>query len=164
MSLNAARLFVASTVDEWRAIRLADLQYWHRGEAQLAIVGVFALIVLLLIMRSALVRRPGRHRLVVPAVLGSVRPSPLSVVRHIPLVLFLAGLPFLTLALADPFTSLVSSDVTYPGRRISVMIDASTSMRTPFKAEHLNRRAETDATANTAIWWRWSNSGTKRMW
>jgi len=151
MSLNAARLFVSSTVDEWRAVRLADLHYWHRGEAQLTIVSVFALIVLLLITRSALARRPGRHRLVVPAVLGSVRRSPLSVLRHVPLVLFLAGLPFLTLALADPFTALVTSDVTYPGRRISVLVDASTSMRTPFKAAHLNRRAETDATFFTAV-------------
>ena len=39
---------------------------------------------------------------------------------------FWPGLPFFTLALADPFTALVMSDVTYPGRRISVMIDAST--------------------------------------
>ena len=31
------------------------------------------------------------------------------------------------------------------------MIDASTSMRTPFKAQHLNRRAETDATFFTAV-------------
>jgi von Willebrand factor type A domain len=151
MSLNAVRLFVSSTLDEWRAIRLVDLQFWHRGEAQLALVGVFALIVLLLIARSALKRRPGRHRLVVPAVLASVRSSPISVLRHVPLVLFLAGLPFFMIALADPFTSLVASDVTYPGRRISVMIDASTSMRTPFKSALLNRRAETDATFFTAV-------------
>jgi hypothetical protein len=151
MSLEAIRQFVSRTLDEWRTIRLADLQYWHRGEGQLAIIGVFALIVLLLIVRSALSRRPGRHRLVVPALLGSMRSSPVSLARHVPLTLFLAGLPFFTLALADPFTALVSSDVTYPGRRISVMIDASTSMRTPFKAQHLNRRAETDATFFTAV-------------
>ena len=66
-------------------------------------------------------------------------------------MLFLAGVPFLTLALADPFTSLVTSEVSYPGRRIAVMIDASTSMRTPFKASHLNSRAETDATFFTTV-------------
>ena len=70
MSLDAIRQFVARTLDEWRTIRLADLQFWHRGEGQLAIISVFALIVLLLIVRSALSRRPGRHRLVVPALLG----------------------------------------------------------------------------------------------
>ena len=31
------------------------------------------------------------------------------------------------------------------------MIDASTSMRTPFKASHLNSRAETDATFFTTV-------------
>jgi hypothetical protein len=41
--------------------------------------------------------------------------------------------------------------VSYPGRRISLMIDASTSMRTPFKAETLNRRAATDATFFTTV-------------
>ena len=151
MSLSGIRQFVSKTLAEWGAIRVADLQYWHRAEGQLAIIGVFALILLLLLVRSLIARRPGRHRLVVPALLGSMRASPVSVARHVPVVLFVAGLPFFTLALADPFTALVSSDVTYPGRRISVMIDASTSMRTPFKAQHLNRRAETDATFFTAV-------------
>ena len=151
MSLAAARLFVSNTFADWRTIRLVDLQFWHRGEAQLVVLGVFALGVLLLIVRSLISRRPGRHRLVLPAVLTSMRASPIRFLRHVPLALFLVGLPFFALALADPFTSLVSSEVTYPGRRISVMVDASTSMRTPFKAAHLNRRAETDATFFTAV-------------
>ena len=87
----------------------------------------------------------------VPALLGTMRPSYLSVVRHVPLVLFVAGIPFMALALADPFTALVTSEVSYPGRRIAVMIDASTSMRTPFKAATLNTRAETDATFFTTV-------------
>src|SRR5205085_7601026 len=35
--------------------------------------------------------------------------------------------------------------------RITLLIDASTSMRTPFKAEHLNKRAPTDATFFTTV-------------
>ena len=133
------------------ALRLDDLQYWHRGEARLAILALAALVVVLLIGRSATNRLPGRHRLVVPAVLSSTRASYVSFLRHAPLVLFLLGLPFFAIAVADPFTALVSSTVTYPGRRIAVMIDASTSMRTPFKAQHLNTRAETDATFFTTV-------------
>ena len=30
------------------------------------------------------------------------------------------GIPFLALAVADPFTSLVTSEVSYPGRRIAI--------------------------------------------
>src|SRR5262245_30152078 len=89
MSMDAIRQFVSRTIGEWGTIRLADLQYWHRGEGQLAIVSVFALIVLLLIVRSFLSRRPGRHRLVVPALLESMRPSPVAAARHVPLALFL---------------------------------------------------------------------------
>ena len=81
MSIGAIRQFVDRTLNEWREIRVADLQYWHRGEGQLAIISVFALIVLLLIVRSFLSRRPGRHRLVVPALLGSLRSSPISSAR-----------------------------------------------------------------------------------
>jgi hypothetical protein len=151
ISFSDARLFVHDNVAEWRNIRLVDLQFWHRSEARLVLFALFALTVLLLIGRSAMTRKPGRHRIVLPAVLSSTPASSVSVLRHVPLLLFLAGLPFLALALADPYTSLVTSDVTYPGRRISVMIDASTSMRTPFKAGHLNRRAETDATFFTTV-------------
>jgi hypothetical protein len=151
MSVNGFRVFVQGQLAEWRSFRLADLQFWHRSEAQLALFGLLALTGLLLIARSLLTRQPGRHRLMVPALLASVRTSPLLFLRHLPLVLFLVGLPLFALALADPFTALVTSDVTYPGRRIAVMIDASTSMRTPFRAKTLNQRAETDATFFTTV-------------
>ena len=151
MSLSEARQYLANTVADWRNIRLADLQYWHRGDGRLLVFGLVALAAFLLVARSFVARQPGRHRLVVPAVLMTLRPSYLAFLRHVPLVLFVAGVPFLALAIADPFTSLVTSEVSYPGRRIAVMIDASTSMRTPFKAAHLNSRAETDATFFTTV-------------
>ena len=151
MTLAAARQYLANTSAEWRNIRLSDLQFWHGGEGRLLVIGLVAVAVFLLVARSFVNRQPGRHRLMVPALLGTIRPSYLSVVRHVPLVLFVAGIPFMALALADPFTALVTSEVSYPGRRIAVMIDASTSMRTPFKAATLNTRAETDATFFTTV-------------
>jgi hypothetical protein len=151
ISIATLRLFVRNTIDDWGALRLADLQFWHRPEANLALIGVLLFTIVLLIARSAMVRQPGRHRLVIPALLSSIGPSYGGFLRHLPLYLFGLGLPFFALALADPYSSLVSSEVSYPGRRISLMIDASTSMRTPFKAEHLNRRAATDATFFTTV-------------
>jgi hypothetical protein len=142
---------VQNTAADWSTIRLADLQFWHRGEARLALLAALLFTALLLIARSVMIRRPGRHRLVVPALLLSVRPSYGGFLRHIPLWLFILGIPFFALAMADPYTSLVTSEVSYPGRRISLMIDASTSMRTPFKAENLNFRAPTDATFFTTV-------------
>jgi hypothetical protein len=151
MPYSEARQYLANTIAEWQNVRLADLQYWHKGEARLIVLALVALAAFVLIARSLMARQPGRHRLVVPAVLTTLRSSPFGFLRHLPLLLFLAGIPFFALAVADPFTALVSSEVSYPGRRIAVMIDASTSMRTPFKAKSLNTRAETDATFFTTV-------------
>jgi hypothetical protein len=151
MSLSEARQYLANTIAAWQNVRLSDLQFWHRGDGRLVVFGLVALAAFVLVARSFLARQPGRHRLMVPAILTTLGPSYLGFLRHLPLLLFAVGIPFLALAVADPFTSLVSSEVSYPGRRIAVMIDASTSMRTPFKAAHLNQRAETDATFFTTV-------------
>ena len=71
--------------------------------------------------------------------------------RHGALLLFLAGLPFFVLALADPYSSLTREDVSYPGRRIAVMIDASSSMMARFPAAHLNAKAPNEATFFTTV-------------
>ncbi len=136
---------------EWAGLRLSDLQFWHRSESRLVLVAFLALTVLLLVARSAITRRAGRHTVVLPALLKTVPRSRLAVVVHMPLLLFLAGLPVFFLALADPFTALVSSEATFPGRRIGLMIDASISMRTPFTAATLNKRNLTEATFFTTV-------------
>jgi len=65
--------------------------------------------------------------------------------------LFVAGLPFAVLAVADPYSSLVAENVTYPGRRIALMIDASDSMQTSFKAPTLNTRNEVQPAFFTTV-------------
>ncbi len=125
MSFSEARQYLANTIAAWQNVRLTDLQFWHGGDGRLVVLGLVALAAFVLVARSFLARQPGRHRLLVPALLGTVGPSYLGFIRHLPLLLFAAGVPFLALAVADPFTSLVSSEVSYPGRRIAVMIDAS---------------------------------------
>ena len=61
------------------------------------------------------------------------------------------GLPLALLALADPYTALVSQTVSYPGRRIALMIDASDSMQTAFTAATLNTRAATEPAFFTTV-------------
>jgi Ca-activated chloride channel family protein len=104
-----------------------------------------------LIARLVLGRRPGRNRVALPALLPSIRSSPFSIVRHSPVLLFLLGLPFFLIAVADPFTSLTQQEVTYPGRRIGLLIDASSSMMEPFKANELAKGAPSDARFFTAV-------------
>ena len=150
----------AGVAADWRAMRLFELQFWQRDFAQLIIVALVAGAAVVLIIRAAMIRRPGRHYLVLPAVMQvrslGRRPVRRSLgdggwTRHIPIVLFGAGLPFAVLAVADPYTSLVAENVTYPGRRIALMIDASDSMQTSFKAETLNTRNDVQPAFFTTV-------------
>jgi hypothetical protein len=141
---------VGSIAADWRGFGLDGLQFWHRDTARLALIALVASAVVLLLIRSALTRRPGRHHLIVPALLRSPA-SPFAWTRHLPVVLFLLGWPAALLALADPYSSLVVENVTYPGRRISLMIDASDSMQSAFKAETLNTRNDVQPVFFTTV-------------
>jgi hypothetical protein len=138
-------------VAEWRAVDFASLQYWRRDVAQLALIALVATAVLTVLVRAAILRSAGRHHVVVPALLRGFGSSRLAWTRHLPVVLFVAGLPFAVLAVADPYSSLVVENVTYPGRRISLMIDASDSMQTSFKAATLNTRNEVQPAFFTTV-------------
>ena len=151
-SLSDLRAFIAGSVADWRTLHLSELQFWHRSEARLMLIGFIGLVLVLLIARSGLSsRRAGRNQIVLPAVPGSVARSHLSFLVHAPVAFVLAGLLFFVLAIGDPYTSLITRNVTFPGRRIAMMIDASSSMRAPFLAQHLNARAATDYTFFTTV-------------
>jgi hypothetical protein len=135
---SAIRAIVNSLIAEWNVFGVDGLQFWHRDAARLTLMAFVGGSLILLMLRLVFDRRPGRHLLVMPAVLRSTGRSPLAWIRHLPMVLLLAGAPPAILALADPYSSLVTQTVTYPGRRISLMIDASDSMQSAFKASTLN--------------------------
>ena len=63
--------------------------------------------------------RPGRGHVVLPAMLDSWVRHWAPTMRHLPLVLALAGVPLFAIALADPATPLSRREVTRPGRRIA---------------------------------------------
>jgi hypothetical protein len=120
-------------------VALADLQFWQRDTSRLALLTAIALLGVLLAWRLLQRRRRGRDRIALPAVIdrrGTARRA--AWIRFAPVVVAAAGLPFFVIALADPYSALVSERVSFPGRRISLMIDASTSMTTTFKTETLN--------------------------
>lgn len=125
-------------MSEWLGLfDLGGLTFWQRDTARLA-AAAFALVAVTLVAWHRLFRKgPGRGRVVLPALLGTMPPAGAAWLRDVPAVLFAAGLPFALVALADPHASLVAKEVTYPGRRIALMIDASDSMRTKFTAPTL---------------------------
>ena len=120
----------------WLDIRAADLRFMHLDTARLAAVVVIGLSVFGLVRRAS-TRSAARRRLALPAVMPTMRRSYWSLVRHGASMPLLVGLGFLLVAVADPYTGLTRREVSYPGRRIAMLIDASSSMMTPFSAATL---------------------------
>src|SRR5262249_5617285 len=149
--ITAVPNVVRETILEWRNTRTGDMLFGHHGKALLALVGVIGLCVAVLIIRAMARRRAGRTQVALPAVLDWGQSSWLSIVRHGALLLLLCGLPFFVLALADPQSTLTQEQVSYPGRRIALMIDASSSMMARFPAAHLNAKAPNEATFFTTV-------------
>ena len=139
------RALLEAVAADWGPFETAGLTFWQRDTARLAAVGLVALLALLLALHLSWRRRRGTGRIVLPALLRTMRPGRLAWLRDAPAALFAAGLPFALIALADPRAALVASDTSYPGRRIALMIDASDSMRSPFKAPSLNAGAQQQA-------------------
>jgi hypothetical protein len=142
---------VRDTVFEWRNTRAADLLFTHRTDAILAAVVLVGLSIAVLVGRALTRTKAGRTQVALPAVLEWSGGSWTSIVRHGALLLFLVGLPFFVLAFADPYSTLTREDVSFPGRRIALMIDASSSMMARFPAAHLNAKAPNEATFFTTV-------------
>jgi Ca-activated chloride channel family protein len=132
---------LSARVEEWQLLSLQDLQFWHRDEARLALLGLGVLATVLLAARL-LLSAPHHRGVGLPAILSRFRRPHLPVLRHAPILLVVAGVPFAVFALADPYSALVGEDALFPGRRISIMIDASTSMSTTFRTESLKTRSQ----------------------
>jgi Ca-activated chloride channel family protein len=135
---------------EWLAADASRFEFGAVRGALLAAAGFALFAVLVMLVRAARGGDAVRGRLALPAILPGLRRSPLAATRHVPLVLALAGLPFLIVALADPFISFAHRQATYPGRRIAVMVDASTSMNQPFATATLGQRGEATYFATVA--------------
>ena len=142
---------VRDTVMEWRNTRAATLLFQHRDTAILAVTSLIGLCGIVLVVRALTRRKAGRTQVALPAVLQWTGGSWMSIVRHGALLLFLAGLPFFVMALADPYSTITSETVSFPGRRIALMIDASSSMMARFPAAHLNAKAPNEATFFTTV-------------
>ena len=150
-TLNALIELVGRTLSEWRSSGIGDLVFNARNAALITTSLLAVIAATVLLWRALRGRLPGRTAIALPAVLplsiARFR-SPFSFVRHAPFLLFLAGLPFFCLALADPLSSLSARQTSYPGRRIAVIMDASLSMLSPFSGQQLKTQSDT-AFSNT---------------
>ncbi len=131
-----------ATVDEWMRTRWTDLQFSNVRTTLLVFAALAALALFVLLARGVRGRGPGRTHVTLPAVLPVMRRSPMAALRHLPTLLFVLGLPCFALALADPHTGFAREEVSYPGRRIALLVDASTSMVMSFKTTNLKTQGE----------------------
>jgi len=131
---------VRETFEEWQRVRWTDLQFTETRTALLVFSVLMAAAVIALVVRGVRARRAGRTHVALPALVPSLRRTSWSAVRHVPLLLFLTGLPFFAIALADPHTGFSQEEVSYPGRRIALLVDASTSMIMEFQSQKLNKQ------------------------
>ncbi len=126
------------TLAQLDELTLSALPLLHRNETVL-VLGAFCVLALGALFACYVARhRPGRTDIVLPALLPTMRQrAALAPLRHTAFVLFLGGLPFFAVALADPHTTLIQERSTFPGHRIAILIDASLSMDSSFTAQQL---------------------------
>jgi hypothetical protein len=124
-------------LDEWSRVRFGDLHFGEGQTAVLALIVLFSLSLAALLIRSLRSRQAAAKYLALPAILPVMHRSGVSASRHAAFLIFLLGIPFFAVALGDPKTSFTREDVTYPGRRIAMLIDGSGSMILKFETAKL---------------------------
>ena len=149
--LTALGVLLRDGLTAWRNIRLSEVLFSHRDAGILALISLVGLAAAAAIVRLAFLRRAGRGQVGLPALLSWVRSSPFASLRHGAFLLSLAGLPFFMIALTDPYTPLRQQEVSFPGRRIALLIDASASMVIPFQSSKLNPTGPNQASFFTTI-------------
>jgi len=130
------------TVDEWSRTRWEDLRFADARGAILVCAALLAIVLLVLLVRAVQGRRAGRTHIALPALLPVMHVSPLAAARYAPILLFVIGIPLFAMALADPHTGFTREEVSYPGRRIALLVDASTSMVMSFKSTTFKTQGE----------------------
>lgn len=140
-NMKAAFFAVWQTVrQEWVNLDWDALNFGRYNEAVLAVVGLILLTIIALFIGFYRRSQPGRTLIALPGILSSFRGSPLSFVRHLPVLLFFGGLAFFIVAFADPYLAFTEENLTVRGQKIAILVDASGSMgqgEYDFKAEIL---------------------------
>ena len=125
------------------------LEYTNADAAGLLVLILAGVVLSALILRALVGRRGGR--IAVPALLPAIGRSRRAFLRHGALVAALLGIPFFILALADPHAAFTRQETTHPGRRIAVLLDASSSMLQSLPASRLAKDAPNDAAFFTTV-------------
>jgi hypothetical protein len=150
-TLNAAIDHLRGIWAEGSSLRLTDLHFVQADVARLGATVLIGVALATVLIRLLSRRKTGASRVGLPALLDWARTRRVVLMRHGALLCALAGLPFFALALGDPKTALTRQETSHPGRRISLMIDASSSMLSSMPASRLASGAPNDAAFFTTV-------------
>src|SRR5437763_2450824 len=128
---------VRDTFDQWMWLRASDVHFDQTWIAMMVLAVLIAIAGLMLLARGLRTRKAGRSHVALPAVLPVMRSTRFSILRHAAFLVFLLGVPFFAVALADPHTAFTREETSYPGRRIALLVDGSSSMVMKFETKTL---------------------------
>jgi von Willebrand factor type A domain len=128
---------VQGALGDWSRLSWNDLHFDETWTAVLVLVVLLAIAVLTLLARGLRSQKAGRTHVTLPAILPVILRSHFSALRHGAFLVFLLGVPFFAVALADPHTSFTREETSYPGRRIALLVDGSSSMVMKFESKTL---------------------------
>ncbi len=128
---------VRDALGDWIRLSWNDLHFDETWTAVLVLVVLVSISALMLLARGLRSQKAGRTHVTLPALLPSMLRSHFSTLRHAAFLVFMLGVPFFAVALADPHTAFTREETSYPGRRIALLVDGSSSMVMKFETKSL---------------------------
>ncbi len=128
---------IQDALSDWIRLPWGDLHFDETWTAVLVLVILLAISGLMLLARRLRTQKAGRTHVTLPALLPVFLRSHFSVFRHGAFLVFMLGVPFFAVALADPHTAFTREETSYPGRRIALLVDGSSSMVMKFETKSL---------------------------
>ena len=128
---------VQDALGDWIRLPWNDLHFDETWTAVLVLVVLLSISALMLLARGLRSQKAGRTHVTLPALLPSILRSHFSTLRHAAFLVFMLGVPFFAVALADPHTAFTREETSYPGRRIALLVDGSSSMVMKFETKSL---------------------------
>jgi von Willebrand factor type A domain len=128
---------VQNALGDWIRLSWNDLHFDETWTAVLVLVILLSISGLMLLARGLRSQKAGRTHVTLPALLPSMLRSHFSTLRHAAFLVFMLGVPFFAVALADPHTAFTREETSYPGRRIALLVDGSSSMVMKFETKSL---------------------------
>ena len=126
---------VQDALGDWIRLSWNDLHFDETWTAVLVLVVLLSISGLMLLARGLRSQKAGRTHVSLPALLPSILRSHFSMLRHAAFLVFMLGVPFFAVALADPHTAFTREETSYPGRRIALLVDGSSSMVMKFETK-----------------------------